>query len=93
MLDMVRNREAEILVLPGGKSSLEPGHAPKPKHIKLDLARYYVAVSGDTPCPPHYRRQASEPPRVQPSRAQVIQAQIIQTESAASRDRARLPQR
>ena len=45
---MARNREAEILVLAGREvviSNPDKLLFPKPKHTKLDLARYYVAVA------------------------------------------------
>jgi bifunctional non-homologous end joining protein LigD len=48
LLDMARNREAEILLLAGREvviSNPDKLLFPKPKHTKLDLARYYVAVA------------------------------------------------
>ena len=45
---MARNRNAEILVIAGHEVAISnPGKLlfPKPKHSKLDLVRYYIAVS------------------------------------------------
>ena len=43
-----RDREAEVLILAGREvviSNPDKLLFPKPKHTKLDLARYYVAVA------------------------------------------------
>ena len=45
---MAKNREAEVLILAGREvviSNPDKLLFPKPKHTKLDLARYYVAVA------------------------------------------------
>jgi bifunctional non-homologous end joining protein LigD len=46
--EVARNRNAEILVLAGREVAISNPDKllfPKPKHTKLDLARYYIAVS------------------------------------------------
>ncbi|HET6360702.1 MAG TPA: non-homologous end-joining DNA ligase, partial [Gemmatimonadota bacterium] len=59
------DRHAGIDETPG---SLEP---------LLELsARHEREGQGDAPWPPHYRKQAGEPPRVQPSRARAAKAKV-----------------
>ena len=48
MVDMASGREAEVLILAGREvviSNPDKLLFPQPKHTKLDLARYYVAVA------------------------------------------------
>ena len=48
LLDMTSGREAEILVVAGREVTISNPDKllfPEPKHTKLDLARYYVAVA------------------------------------------------
>jgi len=41
-------------------------------------ARHERAGQGDAPWPPHYKKQAGEPPRVQPSRARAAKHPLIE---------------
>jgi DNA ligase D-like protein (predicted polymerase) len=55
----------------------------------LDLAaRHEREGLGDAPWPPHYRKQAGEPPRVQPSRRRVPSRPLIEIARSRSRDAA-----
>jgi DNA ligase D-like protein (predicted polymerase) len=55
----------------------------------LDLAaRHEREGVGDAPWPPHYRKQAGEPPRVQPSRRRVPSRPLIEIARSRSRDAA-----
>jgi hypothetical protein len=55
----------------------------------LDLsARHEREGLGDAPWPPHYRKQAGEPARVQPSRRRVPKHPLIEIGRSASRDEA-----
>jgi hypothetical protein len=49
-------------------------------------ARQERAGLGDAPWPPHYRKQAGEPPRVQPSRRRVSKHPLIEIGRARKKD-------
>jgi DNA ligase D-like protein (predicted polymerase) len=53
----------------------------------LDLsARHAKEGLGDAPWPPHYRKQADEPPRVQPSRRRIPKRPLIEIGRAERKD-------
>jgi DNA ligase D-like protein (predicted polymerase) len=55
----------------------------------LDLsARHAKDGLGDAPWPPHYRKQADEPPRVQPSRRRIPKRPLIEIGRAERKDEA-----
>jgi DNA ligase D-like protein (predicted polymerase) len=55
----------------------------------LDLsARHAKEGLGDAPWPPHYRKQADEPPRVQPSRRRIPKRPLIEIGRAERKDEA-----
>jgi DNA ligase D-like protein (predicted polymerase) len=49
-------------------------------------ARHEREGLGDAPWPPHYRKQAGEPPRVQPSRRRVPKVPLVEIGRARKRD-------
>jgi DNA ligase D-like protein (predicted polymerase) len=55
----------------------------------LDLsARHEREGLGDAPWPPHYQKQAGEPPRVQPSRRRVSSRPLVEIARAGTREAA-----
>ena len=57
----------------------EIDEAPGSLEGLLELsARHERAGQGDAPWPPHYKKQAGEPPRVQPSRARAAKHPLIE---------------
>jgi hypothetical protein len=49
-------------------------------------ARHEREGLGDAPWPPHYKKQASEPPRVQPSRRRVSKHPLIEVSRARRKE-------
>ncbi|HEX7086018.1 MAG TPA: non-homologous end-joining DNA ligase [Vicinamibacterales bacterium] len=73
----VGDRHADIDRKPGSLDGL------------LELAaRHERDGLGDAPWPPHYRKQAGEPPRVQPSRRRVPKHPLIEIGRASKKDEA-----
>src|SRR5262245_9125328 len=53
----------------------------------LDLSKRHAREGlGDAPWPPHYRKQADEPPRVQPSRRRIPKRPLIEIGRAEKKD-------
>jgi len=64
-------------------------HRPAPLDGLLDLsARHEREGLGDAPWPPHYEKQAGEPPRVQPSRRRVPSRPLVEIARARTREAA-----
>ena len=74
-LDDCRPEDFTLLTMPARFAAVGDRHAEIDEHPcglerTLELsARQEAEGQGDAPWPPHYRKQAGEPPRVQPSRA------------------------
>jgi DNA ligase D-like protein (predicted polymerase) len=83
-VDACDPRDFTLATMPGRFADARDPHAPMDEHpgsldALLDLsARHEREGLGDAPWPPHFRKQADEPPRVQPSRRRVPKAPLVE---------------
>jgi DNA ligase D-like protein (predicted polymerase) len=91
-IDTCEPADFTIETMPGRVAALGDLHAAMDRHAGtleplLDLsARQERDGLGDAPWPPHYRKQASEPPRVQPSRRRASKHPLIEIGRARKKD-------
>jgi hypothetical protein len=76
------NRFAEI----GDRHEGIDGHACSLEGLLELSTRHEREGLGDAPWPPHYRKQAGEPPRVQPSRRRTPKHPLIEIARAQRKD-------
>ena len=85
-------RDFTLATMPDRFSRFGDAHATiddRPGSLEplLELsARHEREGQGDAPWPPHYRKQAGEPPRVQPSKRRVPREPLIEIARARNRD-------
>jgi bifunctional non-homologous end joining protein LigD len=83
-----------LATMPARLASLGDRHADIDRHAGslerlLELsARHERDGQGDAPWPPHYRKQAGEPPRVQPSKRRVPKHPLIEIGRAQHKEEA-----
>src|SRR6185503_16485740 len=71
--------------MPARYDKIGDAHAPIDRHagsLESLLELFDRQGLGDAPWPPHYKKQASEPPRVQPSRRRVSKHPLIEVSRA-----------
>ncbi|MFN8058556.1 MAG: non-homologous end-joining DNA ligase [Vicinamibacterales bacterium] len=87
-----RPEEFTLATMPARFSAVGHRHAAMDDHAgSLDAllelsARHEREGLGDAPWPPHYRKQAGEPPRVQPSKRRVASRPLVEIGRARSRE-------
>ncbi len=91
-IDTCEPADFTIETMPRRVATVGDLHAAMDRHAGtleplLDLsARQERDGLGDAPWPPHYRKQASEPPRVQPSRRRASKHPLIEIGRARKKD-------
>jgi hypothetical protein len=91
-LNEARPEDFTLATMPGRFASLGDRHAGIDTRAfslegLLELsARHERDGLGDAPWPPHYRKQASEPPRVQPSKRRLSTKPLIEIARARTRE-------
>ncbi|MDH4063307.1 MAG: DNA primase, partial [Acidobacteriota bacterium] len=91
-LDVAMPEDFTLATMPGRFAEIGDRHQGIDDHpcrldALLDLsARHEREGLGDAPWPPHYEKQAGEPPRVQPSRRRTPSRPLIEIARARERD-------
>lgn len=93
-LDEAQPEDFTLATMPARFEAIGDRHAAIDDHpCVLDgllelAARHEREGLGDAPWPPHYRKQANEPPRVQPSKRRVSTKPLIEIARARAREAA-----
>ena len=91
-IDACEPGDFTLATMPNRYTSIGDPHSTMDEHAcsldaLLDLSKRHAREGlGDAPWPPHYRKQADEPPRVQPSRRRIPKRPLIEIGRAAKKE-------
>ena len=91
-IDACEPGDFTLATMPNRYASIRDPHSTMDEHAcsldaLLDLSKRHAREGlGDAPWPPHYRKQADEPPRVQPSRRRIPKRPLIEIGRAEKKE-------
>ena len=91
-IDACEPGDFTLATMPNRYTSIGDPHSTMDEHAcsldaLLDLSKRHAREGlGDAPWPPHYRKQADEPPRVQPSRRRIPKRPLIEIGRAEKKE-------